>query len=61
MENRMCQNEAYIFAGEIGGWTYNAGPNYWRVVKRLNPHQIRIYSTRTQWEDKPYSGGGYGA
>lgn len=53
----MCQNEAYIFASEIGGWSYSAGPHLYRVVKRLNKWKIRIYYTRTQWEDKDYVGG----
>lgn len=57
----MVQNEAYIFASEIKGWAYSAGINTWRVIKRLNRFQIRVYYTRTQWEDKDYMGGGYGA
>jgi hypothetical protein len=57
----MCQNEAYILASEIGGWSYNAGPNNWRVIKRLNKYQIRVYMTRNTWEDKDYMGGGYGS
>jgi hypothetical protein len=57
----MCQNEAYIFASEVGGWSFSAGPNNWRVVKRLNKYKIRVYMTRNTWEDKDYMGGGYGS
>jgi hypothetical protein len=57
----MCQNEAYILASEVGGWTFSAGPNNWRVIKRIDRFTIRIFFTRSAWEDKAYMGGAYAA